>query len=158
MPLGISNPVASCGGTSSPWHEPHFSSGNNRVIVIPRVTRSSVVLFVSAVVQRSIDHVSTVLAAAMDERRFAGLTDESCSMTSALRTHGCAGRLLRWFITRAEDVFARIAAMVERRRGTEPSRSVTSALRADLCRLWRHERLRFQDLFRCWQHESRRVR
>jgi len=84
------------------------------------------------------DHVSTVFAAAMDKRRFAaGLTDDSCSMTSALRTHICAGRLLRWFITRAEDVFARIAAMVDKRRGTEASRSVTSALWADLwCRLW----------------------
>lgn len=103
-----------------------------------------------AVVERTTEHVPTRFATSVDEWLVTGLSDYSRSVTSALRTHACrlrwnAGRLLRLFLTRAEDVFTRIAAMVNKRRRTEPSRSMTSTFWAHVwCSL--HERLKCSSL------------
>ena len=96
--------------------------------------------------------MTTVFAAAVNERRVARLSDYPRSVTAALwtrrRFRWNAGRLLRSFVTRAEDVFARIAAMVDDWHSTERSRSVIAAFRAEVWGWWsRHERLRSQDSF-----------
>jgi len=74
----------------------------------------------------------------VDECRGAGLSDDSRAVISALgtdgwRLRGNTGRSLRSFVTRAENVFTRLAAIGNNVGRTEPSRSVTPALWA---RLW----------------------
>jgi hypothetical protein len=80
----------------------------------------------------------TRLATPVDECRGAGLSDDSRAVISALgtdvwRLQWITGRSLRSFVTRAKDVFTRLAAIADKAVRTEPSRSVTPALWA---RLW----------------------
>jgi hypothetical protein len=80
----------------------------------------------------------TRLATPVDECRGAGLSDDSRAVISALgtdvwRLQWITGRSLRSFVTRAENVFTRLAAIADKVVRTEPLRSVTPALWA---RLW----------------------
>ena len=108
----------------------------NRVICVGG-SKSIALLWRAGVVERATEHLFTRFATPVDEWRDARLSDYSRSVTSARGTHVCrrrwnGGRLFRSFFTRAEDVFTPIAAMVNKWRRTEPSRSVTAAFRADV--------------------------
>jgi hypothetical protein len=91
----------------------------------------------SADVETTRPHMPTRLATPVDECRGARLADDSRAVISALGTDAWRlqwnmRRSLSSFVTRAENVFTRLAAIVDRVGRTEPSRSVTPALWARL--------------------------
>jgi hypothetical protein len=77
-------------------------------------------------------HVPTCLATPVNDRGVAGLSDDSRSVLSApgtdVRRRRNWGPWRRSVFTGTEDVFTRIAAMVNGSVGTEPSGPVTPAL------------------------------
>ena len=96
-----------------------------------------VLLRCSMGVQTTRPHMPTRLATPVDQCRVAGLSDNSRAVLSAFGTNVWglrwnAGRWLPVFVTRAKNVFTRLAAIVNKVSRSEPSRSVTPALWARL--------------------------
>lgn len=74
-------------------------------------------------------HVSARLAFAVDQRRVAGLADDSNPIAAAFQAHRVVRTRRR--LLHPEQVFARVASMEIRRGQSDTARSIGPALRAD---------------------------